>query len=402
MNMDLFETKEKIYSVSELTGDIKRLLESKFPSITVEGEISNYKRQSSGHIYFTLKDDGAQLNAVVWRSVAANLRTDFYDGVKVVAKGAIALYEPSGRYQIIISSMRLLGLGELQIAFENLKNKLFKEGLFDEKHKKKIPMLPQKIGVVTSLTGAAVRDIVSVIERRYPIAEIIIFPTAVQGPSAAGEIAEAIKNFNEYGKVDVIIVGRGGGSLEDLWSFNEEVVARAIFNSKIPIVSAVGHHVDYTISDFVADLRAPTPSVAGELVVPDKRELIEDMKKQINSLYYYIDDMINDKREHIENLLKSYAFNQPVETISRYRQKIDEYINMIETKSLHKIELYKQSVESLNKRLLSVNPNSILQRGYCMVEKDKKIVSKSNELNQNDNIKILFHDNSRQAKILDK
>jgi exodeoxyribonuclease VII large subunit len=202
--------------------------------------------------------------------------------------------------------------------------------------------------------------------------------------------------------VEVIIVGRGGGSLEDLWAFNEEIVARAIFNSKIPVVSAVGHHVDYTICDFVADLRAPTPSAAGELVVPDKRELIEHMKNQINSLYYYIEDMIDNKREHIENMLKNYAFNQPAESLLRYRQKIDEYINVMEKNSIHKIELYKQSVESLNKRLHSVNPKSILQRGYCIVEKDKKIVSMSKELKQNDNVKIVFHDKSREAKILDK
>jgi exodeoxyribonuclease VII large subunit len=402
MNINLFETKDKIYSVSEITVNIKRLIESKFPSVIVEGEISNYKRQSSGHIYFTLKDDGAQLSAVIWKSVASNLKTEFCDGVKVIAKGSITLYEPSGRYQIVISSMHLLGVGELQIAFENLKNKLSKEGLFDEKHKKEIPPFPKKIGVVTSLTGAAIRDIVSVINRRYPIAEVIIFPTAVQGPGASGEIAEAIRNFNEYGKVDVIIVGRGGGSLEDLWAFNEEIVARAIFNSKIPIISAVGHHIDYTISDFVADLRAPTPSVAGELVVPDKRELIEDMKNQINSLYWCIDNMIKDKKEHIYNLLKNYAFNQPIDILLRYRQKIDEYINVIETNNLHKVELYKQSVESLNKRLQSVNPKSILKRGYCLVEKDKKIISQSKELKQNDDVKIVFHDNSRQAKILDK
>ena len=399
MNINLFEQEDKVFSISELTGNIKRLLESKFPMITVEGEISNFKRQTSGHIYFTLKDEGAQLNAIIWRSTAANLKTELSDGTKVIAKGSIAVYEPSGRYQIIISSIRPVGIGELQVAFEKLKNKLSAEGLFDEDHKKALPKFPKSIGVVTSVTGAAVRDIVSVIGRRFPIVDLIIFPVAVQGPGAGNEIANAIKIFNEYNKVDVIIVGRGGGSLEDLWAFNEEVVARAIYNSEIPIISAVGHHVDYTISDFVADLRAPTPSVAGELAVPDQGEIIEDMKSHINSLYYYIDQKINENRKHITGLLKSYVFNKPVEMLRRYQQRIDEYINIIETKINHKIELHKQTLESLQKRLTSVNPKTILKRGYCLIEKDDKIISNPEELVCDDSVNIVFYNNTKKAKI---
>jgi len=399
MNINLFEQEEKVYSISELTGQIKRLLESKFPQITVEGEISNFKRQTSGHIYFTLKDEGAQLNAIIWRSTAANLRTELGDGTKVVAKGSLALYEPSGRYQIIITSIRPVGIGELQIAYEKLKNKLAADGLFDEDHKKEIPKFPKSIGVVTSVTGAAIRDIVSVISRRYPIAELIIYPVAVQGPGAGAEIAAGIEVFNDYNKVDVIIVGRGGGSLEDLWAFNEEVVARAIYSSKVPIISAVGHHVDYTISDFVADLRAPTPSVAGELAVPDQGEIIEDMKSQINSLYYYIDQKITENRKHVTGLLKSYAFNKPVELLRRYQQKIDENINIIETKINHKLELHTQELYSLQKRLTSVNPKSILKRGYCLIEKDKKIITKSDDLFINDDISIIYYDSEKKAKI---
>lgn len=399
MNINLFEQEEKVFTISELTGQIKRLLEGKFPRISVEGEISNIKRQTSGHIYFTLKDEGAQLNAIIWRSTASNLKMDLSDGMKVVAKGSIAVYEPSGRYQIIINSIRPVGIGELQIAFEKLKNKLSAEGLFDETHKKPLPKFPKSIGIVTSVTGAAVRDIVSVISRRYPVVDLIIYPVAVQGSGAGAEIAEAINIFNEFNKVDIIIVGRGGGSLEDLWAFNEEIVARAIYASDIPIISAVGHHVDYTISDFVADLRAPTPSVAGELAVPDQGEIIEDMKSQINSLYYYIDQKINENRRHITGLLKSYALNKPIEMLRRNQQKIDEYINIIETDIHHKIELHSQKLESLHKRLSSVNPKSILKRGYCLVEKDDKIVSRAEELVCDDSINIIFYENSKKAKI---
>jgi exodeoxyribonuclease VII large subunit len=310
-----------------------------------------------------------------------------------------AVYEPSGRYQIIITSIRPVGIGELQIAFEKLKNKLSAEGLFDESHKKALPKYPKNIGVVTSVTGAAIRDIVSIISRRYPVAELIIYPTAVQGPGAGNEIANGIKNFNEYNKVDIIIVGRGGGSLEDLWAFNEEVVARAIYDSEIPIISAVGHHVDYTISDFVADLRAPTPSVAGELAVPDRGEIIEDMKNQINYLYSSIEQMIYENKKHITGLMKSYAFNKPVEALRRYQQKIDEYINIIETKINHKIELHKRNLESLLKRITSVNPKSIMKRGYCLIEKEDKIISKPEDLAFDDSINILFYESSKKAKI---
>lgn len=399
MNINLFEPEEKVFSISEITGQIKRLIEGKFPQITVEGEISNFKRQTSGHLYFTLKDEGAQIGGVIWRSTAANLKVDLIDGMKVIAKGSIGLYEPAGRYQIIINSIRPVGIGELQIAFEKLKSKLAAEGLFDEKYKKALPKHPKSIGVVTSVTGAAIRDIVSVISRRYPIAELLIFPVAVQGPGAGAEIAAGIEIFNEYKKVDIIIAGRGGGSLEDLWAFNEEIVARAIFASSIPVISAVGHHIDFTISDFVADLRAPTPSVAGELAVPDRGEIIEDMKSQINSLYYYIDQRISVSRNRLNSLLKSYAFNKPVEMLRRYQQRIDENMNLIETKISHKLEIYRHRMDSFQKRLSSVNPKSILNRGYCFVEKNEKIVTDPAGLFAGDRVNIVFNKGSKKADI---
>ncbi|HEY9187450.1 MAG TPA: exodeoxyribonuclease VII large subunit [Ignavibacteria bacterium] len=399
MNLNLFEKEEKIYTISEITVQIKKLLESNFSQITIQGEISNFKKQSSGHIYFTLKDENAQINAIIWRSTAQNLKINLIDGMKVIARGYINVYEPSGRYQIIINLIQEIGLGELQIAFEKLKQKLLKEGLFDESHKKEIPRFPKSIGIVTSLSGAAIRDIISVISRRYPVVELIIYPVAVQGSEAPSEIVEGIKAFNEYKKVDLIIIGRGGGSLEDLWAFNDEAVARAIYNSKIPIISAVGHHVDFTISDFVSDLRAPTPSVAGEFAVPDKREIIENIIGYTNSLYYYIDQRIQQYRKHILSIVKSYALNKPIDMLRRYQQKIDENLNIIETNIKHKIDLNFKLVDSYKKRLLSVNPNSILQRGYCIVEKKEKIISKATELEINDSINIVFQDSKREAII---
>ncbi|MCK5594876.1 exodeoxyribonuclease VII large subunit, partial [bacterium] len=250
------------------------MLEENFPSIWVEGEISNCRMPSSGHIYFTLKDEQSQLNAVFFRG--ANLKTKFRieDGLKVLALGNISVYQRRGNYQLIVGLLQPRGIGELQLAFEQLKRKLQKEGLFAPEHKNPIPLFPKKIGIVTSPTGAAIRDILNVINRRFRQVEILVNPVRVQGEGAGEEIAKAIDEFNKMKKVDVLIVGRGGGSMEDLWAFNEEVVARAIYNSNIPIISAVGHEIDFVISDFVADLRAPTPSAAAELVVGEMEQII--------------------------------------------------------------------------------------------------------------------------------
>ena len=268
---------KNVITITELTRQIKFSLESSFPRVWVEGEISNFKQHTSGHLYFTLKDEGAQLSALMWRSRVANLTFQPEDGMKVIARGSITVYPPRGNYQLDVDQIQPLGLGELQLAFERLKQKLDAEGLFDAEHKKPIPEFPECIGLVTSETGAALQDIRSVLSRRHPSVEVVLAPVRVQGAGAAEEIADAIKYLNQYGGIDVLIVGRGGGSLEDLWAFNEEVVARAIYASKIPIISAVGHEIDFSIADFVADLRAPTPSAAAELVVRDRTELLEDI-----------------------------------------------------------------------------------------------------------------------------
>ncbi|MFQ5772424.1 MAG: exodeoxyribonuclease VII large subunit, partial [bacterium] len=279
---DLF-VEEKHYSVSELTRQIKFLLESSFPEIWVQGEISNFTHHSSGHMYFSLKDENAQISCVMWRSRNQHLFFTPQDGMKVILDARITVYEKRGAYQLDVLQMQPAGVGELQLAFEQLKNRLREEGLFSEEFKKPIPLYPERIGIVTSPTGAAVQDLISVLQRRFPGIEIIINAARVQGEGAATEIARAIDDFNDYGKVDVLIVGRGGGSLEDLWAFNEEVVARAVFRSKIPIISAVGHEVDFTICDFVADLRAPTPSAAAELAVRHRDELHAFLKTNLET-----------------------------------------------------------------------------------------------------------------------
>lgn len=248
---------KNVLTVTELTKQIKLSLETSFSRIWVQGEISNFKQHTSGHLYFTLKDEGAQLSAVMWRSRVPYLTFPVEDGMKVIARGSITVYPPRGNYQIDIEQMQPVGLGELQVALERLKQKLAKEGLFDSAHKKPIPEFPECIGIITSETGAALQDIRSVLSRRHPSVGVILIPVHVQGVGAAEEIADAIGRMNRYGNVDVLIVGRGGGSLEDLWAFNEEIVARAIYASKIPIISAVGHEIDFSIADFVADLRVP-------------------------------------------------------------------------------------------------------------------------------------------------
>ena len=273
--------KDHIFSVTELTQSIKNLLETQFPPLWLEAEISNFRKPSSGHFYFTLKDERAQIQGIMYRSSASKVPFKIEDGMKLLVFGSISVYERSGQYQIIVQTMEPKGVGALQLAFEQLKKKLSEEGLFDSIHKKPIPLLPKKVGVVTSPTGAALRDILNILNRRFSNIHLIINPVRVQGEQSPMEIAAAIDEFNRLKLVDVILVTRGGGSLEDLWGFNDEHVARSIFASKIPVISAVGHEIDWTISDYVADLRVPTPSAAAELVISSKADLIEKLENYI-------------------------------------------------------------------------------------------------------------------------
>ena len=303
---DRFSEYKTIWTVSELTQKVKTRLEADFGEVWVEGEISNLRRPSSGHSYFTLKDDKSQIRAVIFRFMGRYLKFEPQDGMLVICRGKMSVYEPRGEYQLILDYMEPKGVGALQLAFEQLKEKLGKEGLFATDHKKPLPYLPRKIGIVTSSTGAAVRDILNVIGRRFPTMSILISPVKVQGEGSAPEIARAIDGLNLMDDIDVIIVARGGGSLEDLWSFNEECVARAIYRSSIPVVSAVGHEIDFTIADFVADLRAPTPSAAGELVVRDKGELVNFIESLSDRLRNRTLQILETEKKHSQLVMKRF------------------------------------------------------------------------------------------------
>lgn len=392
---------QDVYSVSEITREIKVLLEGDFSSLWIEGEISNFKRHSSGHLYFSLKDADAQLSCVMWRGRNSGLLFKPEDGMKVIAYGNITLYERQGRYQLDIARMRPVGIGELQAAFEALKRKLDAEGLFLSEHKKPIPEFPKKIGIVTSPTGAAIRDIVSIIERRFPSVELILWPARVQGPGAAEEITEGIKSLNHFNNIDVIIVGRGGGSMEDLWPFNEENVARAIFESVIPVVSAVGHEIDFSISDFVADLRAPTPSAAAEMVVRDQNELKQHLIHWQNQMSQKLLGNIQWYRDKLETFTKHYGLRRPFDLIREYRFRLDD-INKSLDSTLSSQLVEKQHLVSQQKaRLLSLDPKAVLKRGYSITSRlsDNKVISASDELQVNDQIAVQFYDGKIEGQV---
>ena len=319
----------QVLSVTELTHRVKDLLEERFPSVWVEGEISNLRSPSSGHVYFTLKDANAQLPVVLFRGVAMKVGFKLQDGLQVIAFGDISVYEKSGQYQLVARQLLPKGLGALQLAFEELKQRLAKEGLFDPARKKPIPALPQRIGLVTSPTGAAIRDFLNILGRRFPNVHLVIHPVRVQGEDAAQEVAAAIDQFNALhasGKlpVDVLIVTRGGGSLEDLWAFNEEIVARALARSRIPTISAIGHEIDFTIADFVADLRAPTPSAAAELVVKAKDEFLKQLAQYQTRLQQDLRLRLAEARQRFSDLAASYVFRRPTEIIRQYQQQLDD------------------------------------------------------------------------------
>lgn len=401
-----------VLTVTELTQEIKEILEERFPDLWVEGEISNLKIPPSGHIYFILKDELSQIRAVLFKTQARTLRFLPEDGLQVLCRGRVSLYEKRGEYQLILESIEPKGIGALQLAFLQLKERLEKEGLFDPSHKKPLPFLPQTIGIATSPTGAVIQDMMKIIHRRFENVRLLLYPVRVQGEGAAGEIVEAIRYFNRRKDVDVIILGRGGGSLEDLWAFNEEVVARAIYQSRIPIISAIGHETDYTISDFVADLRAPTPSAAAELVVRDKREIQRQIQSLQNRLEISIDRRIGEHRSRLRYLVRSLPdFRQSVEgawlklddlllrsrralllglerkrartvflqqrlylqnplpRIRNLRSSLLEWTNRLSRTIGYAIEVRKEMWKGMQGRLESLSPLSILDRGYSITRK---------------------------------
>lgn len=385
------EEQRVIGTVSKVNNYIKRLIDSKsvLNNIWVKGEISNYKRHSSGHIYLTLKDESSVIKAVMFRSAASSLDFEPDDGTMVIAHGRVSVYEAGGTYQLYIEDMTRDGVGDLYKEFEKLKEKLSKEGLFDEQFKKQIPRYPNKIGVATAPTGAAVRDIINVITRRYPLAEIIIYPTLVQGVGAKESIVNAIEYFNAHCLVDTLIIGRGGGSIEDLWAFNEECVARAIFNSNIPIISAVGHETDFTIADFVADFRAPTPSAAAEISVPSQLEL----KRLVEIYYSRMSNAILKKIESYAKHLKLLTPRTPQDKINELSQKLDMKIQNMENIYKLKITEKRRRLAELCAKLDALSPLKTLMRGYSIaIDDGGNVLRKTNEFSKDKEFQLMLQD----------
>ena len=379
---------KKIFSVSELTRLIRGMLEEALPAVWVEGEISNFIRHSSGHIYFSIRDANAVIRCAMFRRANERLNFSPKDGMKVICFGSISLYEARGDYQLIVENIEPKGIGALQLKFEEFKAKLAKEGLFDQSHKVPIPYLPGRIGVVTSPTGAVIRDILNVTRRRFSNVEIIIDPVKVQGDGAKDEIAQAIDDLNKWNNVDVIIVARGGGSLEDLWAFNEEVVARAIYRSEIPVISAVGHEVDFTISDFVADLRAPTPSAAAELAIPRKEDLVDAIEAARVRLKNALSKKVDILEERFKNLKESRVLSEPLDMIMQYEQKIDDIEKVMTTSVEHLIDISSERFTSVISNLEALSPLSILRRGYSLTTRvdDGAVIRDSSKLKKGDKV----------------
>lgn len=392
----------KLFSVSELTSAIKGVLEPNFRGISVKGEISNFKLQSSGHLYFSLKDANAQIPAVLFKGNAANLPRMPKEGDQVIATGEISLYAPRGAYQIVIRELQFLGMGELLLKLHQLKSELEKRGWFDKERKKPLPKLPKRIGVVTSPTGAVIQDILNVLTRRFSNVHVILNPVKVQGEGAALEIAQAIYDFNKYGLADVLIVGRGGGSIEDLWAFNEEIVAKAIFESKIPIISAVGHETDFTIADWVADMRAPTPSAAAEIVMAEKAALVgflDGVKTQCKARLL---QQINQYWGHLSALQKHPLFSSPYGVLAPAIQRLDDFSHKLEM--LHpraKIKEYRDKLLRLTHHLRSMHPQNVLKKGYAILfsEKEGSVILSADELKKGQTVRALLHDGEIAAKI---
>ncbi len=388
----------EILSVSEITKQIKFSLETNFSQISVEGELSNFKPHVSGHWYFNLKDSNAVISCTMWKGLNNYVFFTPQDGMKVIVNGRITVYPPRGSYQLDVRSIKPAGVGELQAAFEKLKKKLSDEGLFNEEFKKPIPGFPKKIGIVTAIDGAAFRDMISVASRRYPIAELVIAPSKVQGSGAAKTIAESIRMLNKQKDIDVIIVGRGGGSIEDLWAFNEEVVAKEIFRSVIPIVTGIGHEIDFTIADFVADLRAPTPSAAMEVITPDKEELINYINEFIYDSTQSVKNIYLGLKNNVYNILNSYGFKVPADIIRNKSQQVDNLTYRFIQNNDKQILLRKNKLALLVKTIESHDVKKALKKGFVLVKQDSKFITRAENFNNKLNTSLNFYDGDIQIK----
>lgn len=394
-----------ILTVSQVNFFIKSLIEGdgRLQSVLISGEISNFTdHYRSGHLYFSLKDDKSVLKAVMFASAARRLKFRPRDGMKVLIRGRISVYEPSGQYQLYAEDMQPEGVGALSLAFEQLKERLAEEGLFLQEHKRPIPAYPERIGVITSPTGAAVRDILQITARRWPLAKIVLAPVLVQGEQAPGQIVEALREMDRQKTCDVIILGRGGGSLEDLWAFNDESVARAVFGCSIPVVSAVGHETDFTICDFVADLRAPTPSAAAELCTPDWREQLT----QVTTYQRYFREegpkLIEYLRQSLDLLVQDSPLASPQEFLLKRREKVNDLAVGLENGLQRRLEREQKRLAVLSGTLDALSPLKVLSRGYAVVMGEQGVVRKASEVDPGQRVSIRLAEGSLSAQILDK
>ena len=415
---------DKYITVTQLTRYIKYKIDNDIHlnEVFLKGEISNFKAHSRGHFYFTLKDEGSRINAIMFSSNTKKIKFLPADGMKVLVTGKISVFEANGAYQIYVNDMLEDGVGNLYIAYEQLKQKLEQEGLFKKEYKKNIPKIPNRVGVITAPTGAAIKDIISTIKRRWPLAQVILFPSLVQGDEAKEDIVRQIENAKQY-HLDTLIVGRGGGSIEDLWPFNEEIVARSIFDCEIPVISAVGHEIDFTISDFVADLRAPTPTGAAELAVPQKVDVenyLCQLKIRLNKAMQH---KININSQKLEEIKNRYIFQNPVAIYQAKELQFDTIFerlkfvskNLISLKEKKFITLMSSYVFQNPEKLIDIKKNKYLQliskletlsplltiqRGYTITKKEKKVITSSNDLKQDDKIELVFADGNVNARVL--
>lgn len=404
INLFSDQSKRNVLTVSELTRQIKSCLESNIGYVWVTGEISNLRRPGSGHSYFSLKDEDSQLRGVLFAGIGRHIKFKIENGQEVNAYGRVSVYAKSGDYQIIIEKLEPKGVGALQLAFEQLKKKLEQEGLFDPARKKPIPFLPRRIGLITSPTGAAINDFLTIIDRRWPEIEVLVYPVRVQGKGSAEEIAAALKDLNTRDDIDLLILTRGGGSMEDLWSFNEEIVARQIAASRIPVVSAVGHEIDITISDLVADKRALTPSEAGELVVPVKDEIIKDMKRSFQRLTNLLQSQVTIARHRLDGIKESYAFQQPREMVRQYQQQLDECLISLPRSLKKNIQDIHQLITGAAGRLESLSPLKVLGRGYSVTRlaRDQRLIKSVANVKINDEILTRLQDGEFISKVTRK
>ena len=403
--MDISSLRERDFkttlTVTELNGYIKNLFDSNrtLVSVNISGEISNFVEHRSGHLYFSLKDNESQIKAVMFKSQRMKLRFRPESGMKVVAHGSVSLYPGTGSIQIYVNSLEPDGIGALYLAYEQLKEKLKSEGLFDDGHKKLIPLFPEKIGVITSPTGAAVRDIINVTGRRYPLAKIYLYPSLVQGEGAEENLIRALDYFDASSLVDVIIIGRGGGSIEDLWAFNSEKLARRIYDSKTPIISAVGHETDFTICDFVSDMRAPTPSAAAELSVPDLRDIILRLDTMSDRLSSALLHLVRNKREKLDNLTQNQIFVDSKIIFEEKKNAVSTLLEDITARIDTNVEKTKTEMRVLLEKLQALNPLSVLERGYAVIENLYGTIRSSSDIAIDDKIKIIIKDGVITAKV---